>query len=368
MRTMVARGVAALTMAAGLADAQQTGTVRVRVDTTDRDAPVRVFVTGAVDAERMTELLRELQRVEAEVRADLMAARAAGEADRAGALARRLQELTARRFSTGSQLALWCAKEAPVVASTEGWLGVTFADAAVREHHVEVRDGVRTAKYRFTPAPAFEQVTPGSPAAKAGVREGDVLLAINGVAIGDELIDFGTMLKPGTRLPLRLRRDGVERTVTLTVEKRPPSPEAPCEARDFTLMVPSGEVVAPRTPAPPRPRTATAPALRGGTIAGFTFSTAALAGAQLESLDDEKRELTGARAGMFVARVAPGSPAAAAGLKWGDVIVKAGGAPVTEFAAIRDALARAGGQPIVLEVTRLGKTRTVRLLGRGQQP
>ncbi|WP_236067892.1 S1C family serine protease [Streptomyces brasiliscabiei] len=62
-------------------------------------------------------------------------------------------------------------------------------------------------------------VTSGGPADRAGIRSGDVITAVDGQRVhsGDELIVKVRAHRPGDRLELTLRRDGGERTVTLTL-------------------------------------------------------------------------------------------------------------------------------------------------------
>lgn len=64
-------------------------------------------------------------------------------------------------------------------------------------------------------------VTPGSPADEAGVRQGDVLIGLGSVEIGD-LYDMTNALgahKPGDTVTLRVRRD--DRVIELTATLRP---------------------------------------------------------------------------------------------------------------------------------------------------
>ncbi|MCG6943386.1 MAG: trypsin-like peptidase domain-containing protein [Thiohalocapsa sp.] len=73
------------------------------------------------------------------------------------------------------------------------------------------------------------------------------------------------------------------------------------------------------------------------------------------TLDATLAQRFGVRApgGVFVTRVLEGSPAAAAGLRVGDVIVKAGGQPVASSPALREAVTAAGaGGEILLDVWR----------------
>ncbi|MFJ4869324.1 S1C family serine protease [Streptomyces sp. NPDC088757] len=62
-------------------------------------------------------------------------------------------------------------------------------------------------------------VTPGGPAAEAGLRPGDVITEVDGQRVhnGEELIVKIRAHRPGDRLELTLRRDGKELTKTLTL-------------------------------------------------------------------------------------------------------------------------------------------------------
>ncbi|MFD5104232.1 trypsin-like peptidase domain-containing protein [Streptomyces cinereoruber] len=62
-------------------------------------------------------------------------------------------------------------------------------------------------------------VTPGGPAAKAGLRPGDVITKVDGQRVhnGEELIVKIRAHRPGDRLELTLERDGKELTKTLTL-------------------------------------------------------------------------------------------------------------------------------------------------------
>ena len=72
------------------------------------------------------------------------------------------------------------------------------------------------------PGVRVAQVMPGSPAEAAGIRPGDVLVALDGVPIAD-LRSYSAALKahqPGDTVELKLQRDGEEVVLTATLAER----------------------------------------------------------------------------------------------------------------------------------------------------
>ena len=109
-------------------------------------------------------------------------------------------------FATPSELLI------PIVAQLRGgghiergWLGVSVEDA---------KDGVTVAS-----------VERGSPAARAGIRQGDTILAVNGEHIETSrgLIRSVAAAAPGTDVSLSIRRQGRAIDVPVTVGRRPTS-------------------------------------------------------------------------------------------------------------------------------------------------
>lgn len=97
---------------------------------------------------------------------------------------------------------------------SRGWLGVTIqnVDAA-------------TAKALALPetrGALVNSVLEGQPAAEAGIKGGDVILAINGSPIADteQLLREVALLKPGSKASISVWRDGKEQTLSLTVAER----------------------------------------------------------------------------------------------------------------------------------------------------
>ena len=88
------------------------------------------------------------------------------------------------------------------------WLGLAFSwsEMSADTHMLHVR-----------------RVTPGGPAKRAGVREGDLVATINGerVDFGDELefLLFLAERRPGERLRVGLVRNGQPATIIVTLGK-----------------------------------------------------------------------------------------------------------------------------------------------------
>ena len=71
------------------------------------------------------------------------------------------------------------------------------------------------------------EVSEGSAAAKAGLKHNDVILELNGdpVESADAFRSKIAMFKPGTEVKLTIWRDGKRKTITATLDKRPPIEE-----------------------------------------------------------------------------------------------------------------------------------------------
>ena len=71
-------------------------------------------------------------------------------------------------------------------------------------------------------------VQKGGPAERAGVKPGDVLLAVNGKAVSDPqgMLNVVAALQPGMKVPLRLRREARDVEVEVEIAKRPAAPPA----------------------------------------------------------------------------------------------------------------------------------------------
>jgi serine protease Do len=107
---------------------------------------------------------------------------------------------------------------------TRGYLGMNIAD--VTDEH---REAFNLPEARGA---LVQSVTAGKPAAKAGVRNGDVVIEVNGKPIRNnrELIDTISYLPVGSEVTLTILRDGKRQTLTARTEERPPDGEGDEEA------------------------------------------------------------------------------------------------------------------------------------------
>jgi membrane-associated protease RseP (regulator of RpoE activity) len=96
-----------------------------------------------------------------------------------------------------------------------GWLGVSYDVQWLQQGD------------RCEPRVLVERVLHGSPAERAGLRPGDVILTLNGQpAPGARLVELARRLAPGDSVRLRFRRDGRTRDVTAVADRRPTQPVA----------------------------------------------------------------------------------------------------------------------------------------------
>lgn len=237
-----------------------------------------------------------------------------------------------------------------ILSPSGGNVGIGFAIpssvvqsvvAQLREHGHVTRGFLGVAAQKVTPAIApslglgkdvkgalVASVTPDSPAARAGIKPGDVLTAIDGRPVEDphQLALAVAGVKPGSEARIALLRGGDQETVTTKVATMPDEREASAAQDEAPQKGRIGVALAPLSPD-----------LR------------------------EQLDVPEGTKGAVVAEVAPDSPAARAGLRQGDVVVGVGNKPVSgpadAVAAIRTATSNGGG--VALRVMRDGQARFV---------
>jgi len=253
-----------------------------------------------------------------------------------------------------------------VIEPPSGWLGVTISDNALIDEDFNAF---------FEAYPVVSRVDERSPAAKAGVKRGDVLISFNSHDMRGGAVQMKNWLKPGAPFVLQLRRNDMMREVRGVVGKRPEgweevaivtvTPRQALEQRVGTIgggpLRPSRVAFRRQMPAPePLPKVL-APAM------GYGGGVYPFAGAEFTALNDDLCDALGVKPeGVFVTNVMEGSAARAAGLRGGDIILKADGiktnTPFDLVGAIRNAdMRNTTDHAIELRILRKNKQQTLTL-------
>jgi serine protease Do len=204
---------------------------------------------------------------------------------------------------------------------SRGWLGLSLQELSPGlTSALGIPSGTRGA--------LVAQVLDGSPAQKAGLREGDVIVGFNerGVDSPGALTRAVGAVAPKTKVALRLLRDGREQTLKLEVGTRPDGVEAraPAQGEEAPDAKPAGSV-----------------------------------GLGVDALPEEVARRAGVapNAGVLVTTVVPGSVAELAGVREGDVLVALQKRPVTSPQGLRAAAAAVKpGEPVMFQVRRGGNS------------
>ncbi len=232
---------------------------------------------------------------------------------------------------------------AQIYSRTGGFMGLSFAvpiDLAMRVAEQLKRDGhvrrgwlgVVIQTVTRAHAKAFKMDKPrgalvadilaGSPAAKSDLKVGDVIVEFDGHPVPHSagLPPLVGSTPVGKRVAVKVLRDGKPRTLYVTIGE-----------------LPEEQALAGR---------------RGGGEGGERPAAQAVWGMRLRDLTPQERKARGVEQGVLVVGV-EGGPAAAAGLRPGDVVVRLGGEPVKSARALRKRLRRLrAGEAVPLLVRR----------------
>lgn len=169
-------------------------------------------------------------------------------------------------------------------------------------------------------------VTPNSPAAKAGLKQGDVILSLNGANIGDgnELRNKVSATAPNTEVTVGYLRDGKEQTAKVTLgefENKNAVKDKNSNSGDEVQQGKLGVTLQPLTP-------------------------------QIA----QQLGLKGITEGLVVADVQAGSPAEDAGIAQGDVILQVNRQDVKTVDDVKNAVAKSKNNSVLLLINRQGQT------------
>jgi C-terminal processing protease CtpA/Prc len=250
-------------------------------------------------------------------------------------------------------------------AAPRGWIGIVVTGAVMEER---IEGGERS--LRYWSYPQIASVEPSSPALRAGVQPNDTLIAYNGRDVRQGEISLTQLLRPGSRVVIRVRRDGRVRDLPVIVDTVPTRIRLRYDDRMRELQVPRAMAAAPEvapyprvpmSPQAPRPVTSVnsfrppvAPVAPRAPVM-FSFTSGGVAGAQLVTITEGLGRTLGTKSGVLVTSVAPGVPAHESGLRDGDVIVAADGDVVRSVSQVREIVARAaenGERAVELDIRR----------------
>jgi serine protease Do len=260
-----------------------------------------------------------------------------------------------RTFSIGLIATLSAAPVAARAQSSQskGWVGVVITSG--------IGQTDRAGSMIFNDYPVIESIEPGSPAERAGLLAGDIVLSINSQDLRKDPVPPVAMLQPGQKVVFKFKRNDAMKVATVQVEPRPEgNPQTfrfsiigPVPGPDHGESGPTQRVTIRRTPLVEINPLATPSAT----------PSIAVAGALLTQLNDDFRDVLGVKGngGILIINVQPGMAASESGLKSGDVIVKAQkeslGNPGELIRIIRESAERS----VRLEIVRKRKPQTITL-------
>jgi serine protease Do len=218
---------------------------------------------------------------------------------------------------------------------SRGWLGVSISDT--EEGRVRI-----------------VEIEKESPAELAGLEEGDTILKVEGKKISSakELALETRRKKPGKNVTLEIERDGKKMNVEVKLGEYPEREVK----REIEMKFP--DLFLPKPPQPPRP-----PKIETWPRDYFFRSRESrkYIGVYLEEIGRELALYFGVKegTGLLVSRFSEDSPAEKAGLKVGDVIVRADGKQVETVSELSELLQdKKKGEKIKIEYIRNKKSNT----------
>jgi membrane-associated protease RseP (regulator of RpoE activity) len=229
----------------------------------------------------------------------------------------------------------------------QGYLGVDLRDVPA--------DQIAALRLKDARGAEIVKVDHDAPAGKAGLREHDIVLQLNGQAImgGDQIRRMLHECAPGKTVTLLISRDGQQMTITtqMTTEK-----EVERQAWEQHLTVPESLDAPDSANSDFSAGSAgSSPSVRGGSsFIGTLLMNPSYTGAILETMSTQQATFFGvfSGTGLLVRTVVPNSPASIAGLQVCDVVVRADDKPMATNGDWVKALKNSHGHPLTIVVLR----------------
>jgi len=231
-----------------------------------------------------------------------------------------------------------------------GWLGIEIAEVTPEK--------AKDLKLPTSGGVLITDVQPDSPAAKAGLKENDVITQFDGQPVTGTAQFRGLVLKTpaGRTVALGISRNGAAQTISVELGDRSDYFEKRMNGR----MRQYGGAAPPPLP----PNSPDAPGMPGGhMVRPYDMRTPVL-GINGEDISGALADFFDApdSAAVLVREVVEGTPADRGGLKAGDVIIKVDDDPVHSLAELRDSLrAKADQKTVNVSVLRKGEPLTLQV-------
>ncbi|HEX4826416.1 MAG TPA: PDZ domain-containing protein [Candidatus Polarisedimenticolaceae bacterium] len=209
-----------------------------------------------------------------------------------------------------------------------------------------------------------QMVIDGSPADKAGVKEGDVIVGFNGEVVRGpgKLTEKIHAAKPGDKIKLDVKRDGKPVSLQVTIGDRPKPMVWSWNGKttDWGALSEDQQKAVEKSL---KELDKTMPQLRqmgkfkvgpGGRHYLLGFNNKPLLGVEMVETTPELRETLGGTkdSGVLIGKVLPGSAAEKAGLRVGDLVLSIDGTKVADSGDLMDAIRDREGKTIDMDVVR----------------
>jgi len=226
---------------------------------------------------------------------------------------------------------------------SNSYLGVDIADVT--------GERLATLKLKEEKGVEVTMVDQDAPAGKAGVKEHDVILTMNGSSV-ESAAQLRRMIHEtpaGRVVTLGLSRDGQPMTVKIQLADRHNEFPGMSHAKDFPVVIPNIDVHIPEIDMP--------------SINMVVVTQSARSGLTVENITPQLGEFFGVKGsnGVLVRAVEKGSRADKAGFRAGDVIVKINDQPVHDTSDFTHAVRARSGNSINVGVIRERKEQNLNL-------